>query len=415
MVVVMAKAYLVFTIAVLVAYAMRQGIFASNRLLRTSRHGLQDVQGSEVPHISVLIPMHNEQRVAEHILSALVYADYPPDCIEIIPIDDHSDDDTVAIIEHFARLDGRVHPLIRRNGSRGKAAALMEAIAIARGDVLVVFDADYIPSRGLLRSLITPFIDPEVGAVMGRVVPLNSSFNLITRLLDLERAAGYQVDQQARQNLRLIPQFGGTAGAFRKSAFHAVGGFHVDSLTEDTELTFRLMLAGWKIVYANRCECYEEVPQSWPARVGQIRRWASGHTECFVRFVRPMLTTPGLRLVERIDGVMLLAIYLIAPLLAGAFVASLFLFYAGQFNLLNTFAVTAAMVAFNSVGNFASFFEIGTATLLDGSRDRVLLLPLNVLNFALSVVVVTEGLVAFAASRAFRRRRVWHKTERFRT
>jgi len=132
MVILIAKVYLLFTIFVLVAYAIRHGIFASNRLLRTSRHSLQDVQASNAPHISVLIPMHNEQRVAEHILSALVYADYPPDCIEIIPIDDHSDDGTVAIIEHFARLDGRVRPLIRSNGSRGKAAALMEAIAIAR-------------------------------------------------------------------------------------------------------------------------------------------------------------------------------------------------------------------------------------------------------------------------------------------
>ena len=413
--VMLAKVYLIATIAILVAYAIRHCVFATHRLLRTSRHGMQDVEGSEPPYISVLIPMHNEQRVAEHILSALVYTDYPPDRIEIIAIDDHSEDGTRSIIEHFARIDARVQLLARENGSRGKAAALTDAIAIAKGDVLVVFDADYVPSRGLLRSLIAPFVDVEVGAVMGRVVPLNSSVNLITRLLDLERAAGYQVDQQARHNLRLIPQFGGTAGAFRKSAFHAVGGFSADSLTEDTELTFRLMLAGWKIVYANRCECYEEVPETWPVRVRQIRRWANGHTECFVRFAGQMLTTPGLRAVERIDGVMLLAIYLIAPLLVGALAASLFLFFSGHFHLVNTFALTAAIIAFNSIGNFASFFEIGTATLLDGSRDRVRLLPFNVLNFALSVAVVTQGLVSFGASRAFGRSRIWHKTERFRT
>ena len=86
-------------------------------------------------------------------------------------------------------------------------------------------------------------------------------------------------------------------------------------LSEDTELTFRLKLAGWSVVYANRCECYEEVTQTWGARIRQIRRWAIGHTQCFVRFALPMLTRPGLRAIERIDGVMLLAIYLIAPLL----------------------------------------------------------------------------------------------------
>ena len=412
--VIAAKIYLTISVVILVAYAIRHYIFTWSRLLRTSRHSLQDIEGSEVPFITVLIPMHNEQRVAEHILSALMYVDYPADRLEIIAIDDHSDDGTGDIIRHYAGIEARVRPLIRTNGSRGKAAALTDGIAMARGEIMAVFDADYIPGRGLLRSLIAPFTDIEVGAVMGRVVPVNCGVNLLTRLLDLERAGGYQVDQQARQNLRLIPQFGGTAGAFRKSAFDAVGGFSRDSLTEDTELTFRLMLGGWKVVYANRSECYEEVPETWAARVRQIRRWANGHTECFTRFAMKLLTTPGLRPLERLDGVMLLAIYLIAPMLSGALLASLFLYYAGEANLLSVFALIAAMVSFNSIGNFASFFQMGTATLLDGSVDRVRLLPLNVLNFALAIVVISEGLLAFAVSRAFGRQRVWQKTERFR-
>jgi len=251
--------------------------------------------------------------------------------------------------------------------------------------------------------------------VMGRVVPLNCGANLLTRLLDLERAAGYQVDQQARHNLRLIPQYGGTAGAFRKSAYHAVGGFDPNVLSEDTELTFRLKLAGWSVVYANRCECYEEVPQTWRARIRQIRRWAIGHTQCFTRFAVPMLTRPGLRLIERIDGVMLLGIYLIAPLLALALVSSLFLFFHGALTVLNAFLMTFGIMAFNSVGNFASFFQIGTAVLLDGSAERVRLLPLNVLNFALSIVVVTEALITHGTRRLFGRRTGWQKTERFRS
>jgi cellulose synthase/poly-beta-1,6-N-acetylglucosamine synthase-like glycosyltransferase len=293
--------------------------------------------------------------------------------------------------------------------------ALDEAIATASGEILVVFDADYIPGRGLLRELVNPFVDPAVGAVMGRVVPLNCGVNLLTRLLDLERAAGYQVDQQARQNLRLIPQYGGTAGAFRKKAYQALGGFDPNVLAEDTELTFRLRLNGWTIVYANRCECYEEVPQTWRARTRQIRRWAIGHTQCFARFALKMLAAPGLRWSERVDGVMLLGIYLIGPLLALAFAASLFLFFIGSLNFLNTFLLTFAVIAFNSIGNFASFFQIGTAVLLDGSAERVRLLPLNVLNFALSIAVVTEALISHSVGRVLGRRTTWQKTERFRS
>ena len=82
----------------------------------------------------------------------------------------------------------------------------------AQGDIAIIFDADYVPGRGLLKQLVAPFFDPEVGAVMGRVVPINSGTNLLTRMLDLERSGGYQVDQQARMNMNLLPQYGGTVG-----------------------------------------------------------------------------------------------------------------------------------------------------------------------------------------------------------
>jgi cellulose synthase/poly-beta-1,6-N-acetylglucosamine synthase-like glycosyltransferase len=194
-----------------------------------------------------------------------------------------------------------------------------------------------------------------------------------------------------------------------------VGGFDGNILAEDTELTFRLRLQGWRVVYANRAECYEEVPQTWPVRIRQIRRWAIGHTQCFMRFAWKMLTARGIHPLERIDSVMLLGVYLIGPLLALAFADSFFLFFCGCLTVVSAFLMTFAIIAFNAVGNFASFFQIGTAVLLDGSGERVRLLPLNVLNFALSIVVVTEALTTHAVLRVFGRRTIWHKTDRFRT
>jgi len=414
-VVAVAKLYLFLGAFILVAYTVRHAIFSSNRLLHRSRHGLQDLFDSAPTRVTVLVPMHNEERVADHILEALLFSDYPRDRLEIIAIDDHSTDRTLEIIKHYAKRDPRVRTMHRGNGRPGKPAALDDAIATATGEIVVVFDADYIPGTGLLRGLVAPFTDPAVGAVMGRVVPLNCGVNLLTRLLDLERAAGYQVDQQARHNLRLLPQYGGTAGAFRRTAYHAVGGFDPDVLAEDTELTFRLRLGGWTVVYANRCECYEEVPQTWRVRTQQIRRWAIGHTQCFRRFAWKMITDPGLRPIERIDAVMLLAIYLIAPMLALALIASLLIFFNGGMNVLNVFLITFAIMAFNSIGNFASFLQIGTAVLLDGSGERVRLLPLNLFNFALSIAVVTEALITHGARRLFGGRTGWQKTERFRS
>ena len=100
--------------------------------------------------------------------------------------------------------------LHRYSGPRGKQHAINDALKIAKGDIVLIFDADYIPPVGILRSLSICFTDPQVGAVMGRVVPINAGANLLTRLEDLERSGGYQVDQQARYNLGLVPQYGGT-------------------------------------------------------------------------------------------------------------------------------------------------------------------------------------------------------------
>jgi hypothetical protein len=76
-------------------------------------------------------------------------------------------------------------------------------------------------------------------------------------------------------NLGLVPQYGGTVGGIRRTALEHVGGWRDDTLAEDTDITFRLVLGGWNVVYQNRSECYEEVPETWPVRIAQIKRWAA--------------------------------------------------------------------------------------------------------------------------------------------
>ena len=260
------------------------------------------------PTVTVLVAAHNEEKVVSHILTALMEVSYPEDKLLMIPVNDRSTDRTREIIDSFVEAHpGRIRPFHRTGGKGGKAAALKDAMELVETEVILIFDADYIPGSGLIKQLVAPFFDPEVGGVMGRVVPLNVGTNLLTRLLDLERAGGYQVDQQARMNLRLVPQHGGTVAGVRLSALREIGGWNDNSLTEDTDLTYRLLLAGWKTVYQNRSECYEEVPETWPVRIKQIMRWAKGHNQA--------LATYGFRLLfgkhlatwrERVDGFLLL-------------------------------------------------------------------------------------------------------------
>ncbi len=181
---------------VMLMYALRHWVLTLNRVTQRQRPYYQDMVDSEYPALTILIPMHNEEAVAEGVLNALVESDYPKDRCEIIPIDDHSGDRTPEILQRFSQIYPYIKPLHRRSGLRGKPVALNDGLKAASHEIVIVFDADYLPPRGLLRDLAMAFLDPEVGAVMGRVVPHNTQVGLVTRLLDLERSGGYQVDQQ---------------------------------------------------------------------------------------------------------------------------------------------------------------------------------------------------------------------------
>jgi cellulose synthase/poly-beta-1,6-N-acetylglucosamine synthase-like glycosyltransferase len=413
MVLLILKGYIIFTVFVMTIYAIRHYRFTLNRLLGRQRLYYQDILDSDLPTVTVLLPMHDEERVAPQSLDALLRCEYPRHLLEIIPIDDHSTDGTGAILDDYAVRHAEIRPLHRHEGRRGKPAALNDALAIARGDIIVVFDADYVPSRGALREIAICFNDPEVGAVMGRVVPYNTKRNLLTRLLDLERSGGYQVDQQARHNLRLMPQYGGTVGGFRRAQAVALGGFDPRVLAEDTDLTLRLYLRGYKVAYANRLECFEEVPESWEVRSRQVRRWARGHNLVMFRFFGPLLRSPFLSRAEKFDGALVLLIYLVPVVLFLGIADSVALFYLGEMQILESALIFLFVAAYSSFGNFAPFYQIGTAALIDGVSYRLRLLPFMTFYFLLNVLTTTVGFFQALGDHFLRRDVGWAKTERF--
>ncbi len=404
-------------VGVIVVYTIRHYVFTLNRLFGRHRQPYVDIGTAPWPAVAVFVPCHNEEKVIGHVLDALLAVDYPADRLVVVPVDDRSTDGTGRIVDDYAsRHPGRIRPVHRDPGSRpGKAAALREVAATVEAPIHLVFDADYLPGRGLIKQLVAPFFDPEVGAVMGRVVPLNLKRTLLTRLLDLERTGGYQVDQQARMNLRLIPQYGGTVGGVRRSALLQVGGWKDDTLAEDTDMTFRLVLAGWQVVYQNRSECYEEVPETWSSRIRQIKRWARGHNQSLARHWRPLLKRPAhLRRRTVLDGLLLLGVFAVAPLLLLGWALALTLYYLGVPPAAGLLAILAVAM-YGTLGNFAAFFEVAAAARLDGSRGRIRLLPLMIAGFLVSLVSVSTATVGQLLVPRFTRDVRWQKTERHRT
>jgi len=409
--------YCLFAIvAVISLYTARHYWFTLNRLFGFQRHPYIDTDTADWPQVTILVAAHNEEKVVSHILAALMGVNYPQEKMLVVPVNDRSTDRTREIIDRFCEEHpGRIRPFHRTGGKGGKAAALKDAMELVDTEVILIFDADYIPGTGLIKQLVAPFFDPEVGGVMGRVVPLNVGTNLLTRLLDLERSGGYQVDQQARMNLRLVPQHGGTVAGVRLSALREIGGWNDNSLTEDTDLTYRLLLHGWKTVYQNRSECYEEVPETWHVRVKQIMRWAKGHNQALANYGFHLLFGKHrATLRERIDGFLLLGVYIMAPITLLGWVLALGVFYEGIAPLHGVIALLS-ITAYSAVGNFAAFFEIAAAARLDYTRQRICLLPFLILGFGVSIFSVSRAFVSQLMAPLTGAQFHWDKTERFRT
>jgi cellulose synthase/poly-beta-1,6-N-acetylglucosamine synthase-like glycosyltransferase len=367
------------------------------------------------PSVCILVAAHNEELVISGCLEHLVKLDYPKDRFRIIVVNDRSTDRTAEILDrHSARSGGLIEPIHRpADAVPGKPAALADAFARVSSDVVVFFDADYLPEPPLLKKLVAPFIDPEVGATMGRVVPYNTQTNLLTRLLDLERRAGYTVDQAVRAHWNLLPQFGGTVGGVRMAALKDVGGWRSDTLAEDTDLTYRLFAAGYVVEYVDDATCFEESPADWTVRFKQVRRWACGHNQCLFRYFKTTLTTPNQPILRRLDAALVLLFFLFPTLSLTGLVAAMIYPTIYAFPPFN-FAVISAFSFVVAFGNFSPYFQIVSAVVRDRQPGAIVMMPLMFLSSAISMLAAIQGFFLALRGELFDRHLQWDKTVRFR-
>ena len=396
------------------AYLARHYIFTLTALYHGGRQPQHTSHGTVYqPNVSVLIPARNEENVIGRVLQRMTELTYPREKLEVIVIDDGSTDRTSEISEEFAEEHEYIKVVHRdvEDGGKGKSAALNYGLKRATGEIVYCFDADYYPQRDILEKLTAYFIDREVGAVQGRVTVLNEPNTLVTRLVALERIGGYRVDQLARDDLGLIPQFGGTVGGFRRSLIESLGGWDVDMLAEDTDLTFRVYLAGYKIRYVNEAECYEEAVENWRSYWRQRCRWAKGHMQCAFKHLWPVVKSRNLRLREKVDGFLLLNVYFVPILVGLAWILGATLFLISPFPWISVLWVSVPISLYSSVGNFAPFFEVGIGAYLDGRERIYWLIPLLLLTFMFNMLICTKAFIDLCVSKITgERRHSWKKT-----
>ncbi len=233
----------------------------------------------DLPVITVQLPLFNEMYVVERLVKAVTGIDYPREKLEIQVLDD-STDETVKLAEmtvaKYAQEGFDIHYLHREDRTGFKAGALEQGLKVAKGELLAIFDADFVPKPDCLRKLVDFFTDPLVGCAQMRWSHINGDYNLLTRLQTIMLDGHFVVEQTTRNRTGGFFNFNGTAGIWRRRAIALSGGWQHDTLTEDTDLSFRAQLMGWKFVYLLDEEAPAEIPVEINAFKAQQRRWAKG-------------------------------------------------------------------------------------------------------------------------------------------
>ncbi|MEN6439036.1 MAG: glycosyltransferase [Syntrophobacter sp.] len=258
-------------------------------------HSPQPIAPADLPHVTVQLPLYNERFVAARLMDAVAQLDWPRDRFEIQVLDD-STDDTRHIVDERAEhwrgkgIDIRV---IRRENRKGyKAGALENGLSLAKGDFIAVFDADFVPSKDFLPSIIPCFADPRIGMAQARWDFLNSNHSWISNIQSLLLGPHFSIEHLVRFRRGLFFNFNGTAGVWRKKAIFSSGGWQHDTVTEDLDLSYRAQLAGWRFVYLDDVTVPSELPVTLAAFRSQQQRWAKGSIQTARKILPRLLLSP---------------------------------------------------------------------------------------------------------------------------
>jgi cellulose synthase/poly-beta-1,6-N-acetylglucosamine synthase-like glycosyltransferase len=233
----------------------------------------------DLPRVTVQLPIFNEQYVVDRLLDSICKLQYPREKLDIQLLDD-STDETVevarSLVERYASMGYPVTYHHRTNREGYKAGALAAGLKAAKGEFVAIFDADFVPPEDFLMKVIHHFTNPKVGMVQTRWTHINRNYSFLTEVEAIMLDGHFVLEHSGRARSDVFFNFNGTAGMWRRIAIDEAGGWQHDTLTEDTDLSYRAQLKGWKFVYLQDVECPAELPVEMTAFKTQQARWAKG-------------------------------------------------------------------------------------------------------------------------------------------
>lgn len=309
----------------------------------------------DLPFVTVQLPVYNEMYVVERLLDTVAKFNYPKEKLEIQVLDDSSDESaeiTRLKVEELQKQGIDISYVRRPDRIGFKAGALDYGLKIAKGELIAIFDADFIPNPEFLYNTVPHFQDDKIGVVQTRWGHINKNYSLLTKLQAFGLDAHFSVEQTGRNTGGHFINFNGTAGVWRKECINDAGGWEHDTITEDLDLSYRAQLKGWKFKYLEDVVTDAELPVVMSALKNQQFRWTKGGAENFVKMKSRIWASKQIPFKTKIHGIFHLfnsAIFLCVfttaffsvPVL---FIKNSFPKYDMVFNISSLFLVCTAML-----------------------------------------------------------------------
>jgi cellulose synthase/poly-beta-1,6-N-acetylglucosamine synthase-like glycosyltransferase len=294
----------------------------------------------ELPMVTIQLPIFNEQFVIDRLIEAVCAIEYPSEKLDIQVLDDSTDETQAVAAGIVARYAALGHPIayIHRTNRYGyKAGALDAGLKVAKGEYVAIFDADFVPPTDWLMKVIHHFAESEIGMVQTRWTHMNRDYSMLTQIEAILLDGHFVLEHGARVRSGDFFNFNGTAGMWRIQAIADGGGWQHDTLTEDTDLSYRSQLAGWKFKYLPEVECPSELPIEMTAFKTQQARWAKGLIQTSIK-VLPLMFKSNVPRRIKVEAVYHLTANLSYPLMvlmsAALLPAMICRFYQGWFQML---------------------------------------------------------------------------------
>ncbi|MGB5983612.1 MAG: cellulose synthase family protein [Nonlabens sp.] len=247
----------------------------------------------QIPYVTIQLPVYNELYVMERLLENIAKIDYPREKLEIQVLDDSTDESLFNTIEQVKNLQNQgldIKHVTRKDRSGFKAGALKEGLKVAKGNLIAIFDADFLPEADWLKKTVPYFTQPEIGVVQTRWAHLNRDYSILTQVQAFALDAHFTLEQTGRNSKGHFINFNGTAGIWRKETILDAGNWEGDTLTEDLDLSYRAQLKKWKFKYLEDVTTPAELPIVISAARSQQFRWNKGGAENFRKMFKRVIS-----------------------------------------------------------------------------------------------------------------------------